>query len=233
MQNIISKYKISEKDAYEASFMISSFMEKKEQLSYIEKEKLRRKILAMLKPFKVSSIDLPKLINEIHLLNSHTDPKLIERYGQLNLDLYNYDSTMSILSKPILIGSLIGIVLLFIGFFLFSLDKQECGCKIPDVDIPSYANSWDDIKENWEYKECEMIISSEYPEKIHVYVFYNSKLDKYRCQLLYSWPGNDCRGYSNSFGLNAIHTAEISNEEFSNGQWKKFDYWALRQLYPK
>lgn len=233
MENLISKYNISEQDAYKASFMISSFMEKKEQLGYIEKEKLRRKILSMLKPFKVSSNDLPQLINEIHLLKSHTDPKIIERYGQLNLDSYNYDSRMSILSKPILIGSGIGLVLLFIVFFLFSLDKKECGCRIPDVSIPSYADSWDDKKENWEYKECEMIMSSESAEKIHVYVFFNSKLDKYRCELKYSWPGKDCKGYSNSFGENAISTAEISKEDFSNGQWKKFDYWALRQLYPK
>jgi hypothetical protein len=233
MANLISKYNIPEKDIYEISFMISSYMEKKGHVGFIEKEKLRRKVLTMLKPFKVSPIDLPKLINEIHLSKCHTDPNLIQVYGPLNLDSFNYHSWQTILAKPIFIGSGIGFALVCIVFFISSLDKKECGCRIPDVTIPNYADSWEDKAENWEYKDCDTAKSEEFTENINVYVFYNFKVNKYRCQLRYSWPGNDCNGFSKTFGENAISTADISQEDYKSGQWKSFDYWAARHMYPR
>ena len=107
--------------------------------------------------------------------------------------------------------------------------KRDCGCSIPPIDSPNYADSWEDKKENWEYKECTVAESNENTEKIHVYVYYNSKIDKYRCELLYSWPGNSCRMSSKTYGTKAITTADISKSEYETGDWKKYSYWSFRQ----
>ena len=106
---------------------------------------------------------------------------------------------------------------------------SSCGCSVPSISIPSYADSWEDKKENWSYKECAIAQSDEVTEKIHVYVFYNSKIDKYRCELLYSWPGNDCRMSSKLFGMNATSTADISGSTYQSGEWKTYNYWFSRQ----
>ena len=68
----------------------------------------------------------------------------------------------------IIIGALIG----FFG------GGKECGCSRPDVDVPSYADSWDDKESNWEFKECNIASSKETAEKIHVYVYFNQKMNK-------------------------------------------------------
>jgi hypothetical protein len=128
---------------------------------------------------------------------------------------------------------LISIIAAFVIFFYFitggSGSGSDCGCNIPDISIPKYADSFEDIKSNWEFKECSMTESKELAEKIHVYVYYNSKLKKYRCQLLYSWPGEDCRLTSKNFGMSAITTGEISVSDFESGNWKSYDYWLSRQ----
>jgi hypothetical protein len=97
------------------------------------------------------------------------------------------------------------------------------------VNIPRYSDSFDDIKANWEFKECSITESKELAEKIHIYVYYNSKLKKYRSELRYSWPGQDCRLSSKNFGMNAITTGEISVSDFESGNWKSYDYWLARQ----
>ena len=118
---------------------------------------------------------------------------------------------------------------LFIAFGSME-NEEKCGCPMPDVSIPSYADSWDDKKENWAFVECAIAESKELTEKIHVYVFYNEKINSYRCELKYSWPGNDCRLSSKFFGSNAISTAEIANSTFQSGEWKTFEYWLKRNL---
>jgi hypothetical protein len=124
-------------------------------------------------------------------------------------------------------------ILLF-GVFIFlgysSGGEENCGCSTPSVTIPSYADSWDDKEENWEYKDCTTAESSEDAEKIHVYVYYNQKMEKYRCELKYSYPGTECSGISKSFGMESISTADISKEDYNNGEWKKYSYWFNRQF---
>lgn len=121
-----------------------------------------------------------------------------------------------------------------LGFFIYagiaSGGEENCGCSTPEVSIPSYADSWDDKKENWEYKECAIALSDMDAEKIHVYVYYNSKINKYRCELKYSYPGTDCSSISKSFGMEAISTADISESDYKNGEWKKYNYWLGRQM---
>jgi hypothetical protein len=126
-----------------------------------------------------------------------------------------------------------GVLVFYFVTYLLSGEEKTCGCGLPNVSIPNYAKSWDDKKENWEFKECAIAESKENTEKIHIYVYYNHKIEGYRCQLKYSWPGQDCRGYSKTFGENAISTADISTAEFNNGEWKKFDYWMSREYLPK
>lgn len=111
-----------------------------------------------------------------------------------------------------------------------SVGEEECGCTIPSVTIPSYADSFDDKEENWEYKECAIAESDAMAEKIHVYVYYNSVIDKYRCELRYSWPGEECRMSSKTAGSKAISTADISKGVYDNGRWKTYDYWLGRQF---
>ena len=124
-------------------------------------------------------------------------------------------------------------ILLFSGFIFLgysSGEEENCGCSTPSVTIPSYADSWDDKEENWEYKECSIAESSEDAEKIHVYVYYNQNMDKYRCELKYSYPGTECSSISKSFGMESISTADISKEDYNNSEWKKYSYWFNRQF---
>ena len=107
--------------------------------------------------------------------------------------------------------------------------EDSCGCQVPSYSTPSYADSWDDVEENWSYKECGIAESDFDAEKIHVYVYYNSTMDKYRCELLYSYPDNDCRSTSKNFGMQSTTVADITNSTYESGDWKTYNYWLMRQ----
>lgn len=130
---------------------------------------------------------------------------------------------IKILSSILLTGT-------FLLFAVASGGEEKCGCSIPSVTIPKYADSWDDKEENWEFKDCAIASSDEDAEKIHVYVYFNSKLDKYRCELRYSYPGTDCSSGGKTFGMNSISTADISESDYNLSSWKKYTYWLGRQL---
>lgn len=130
---------------------------------------------------------------------------------------------IKILSSILLTGT-------FLLFAVASGGEEKCGCSIPNVTIPKYADSWDDKEENWEFKDCAIASSDEDAEKIHVYVYFNSKLDKYRCELRYSYPGTDCSSVGKTFGMNSISTADISESDYNLSSWKKYTYWLGRQL---
>jgi len=123
------------------------------------------------------------------------------------------------------------LVFLFYVFFSIGCGEEACDCTIPSITIPSYADSFDDVEDNWEYVECEIAQSDAVAEKIHVYVFHNSKISKYRCELRYSWPGEDCRMSSKNGGMNAISTADISESDYNSGDWKDYSYWSMRMYY--
>lgn len=222
MGKLIDKYKISEKDV----FIISKIEALKNISGFLEKEKLKAKNWTILKNYKVSFLDFNNLINEIRLTDKYNDIKMRELYGDVDLSKINNSSAM----KYAVLGAVI-LVVFFVLIGEVGGETDSCGCSIPPVHIPNYADSWDDKNENWEYKECEIAESKTFAEKIHIYIYYNSKLDKYRCELLYSWPGNDCRGSSKSFGMNAISTGDLSKEDYQKGVWKKYDYWVSRQMY--
>ena len=110
--------------------------------------------------------------------------------------------------------------------------ESTCGCSVPNPYIPSYSNSWDDKAENWQYKECTIAdYGTEFAEKIHIYLFYNSKMNKYRCEVRYSYPGDDCRMSAKVNGSSAPSTADITNEDYSSGAWKSTYYWKSRGGY--
>ncbi len=113
------------------------------------------------------------------------------------------------------------------------LSKEACGCSVPALDEIDRPLSWNDTKENYDYLECAVADSP--PEligrvqRIHVFVYHNSKEDLYRCQLLYSWPGQSCQQYSNIYGDGTTKTASISRETYISGLWKNYVYWDSRQ----
>lgn len=129
-----------------------------------------------------------------------------------------------------LIVSLFSFILFAFLFAATDDGEERCGCATPSVTIPSYAESFDDTEENWEYKDCAMAESES--EKIHIYVYHNEKIKKYRCELRYTKPGegNDCSMISKNFGTNAISTADISKSDYDNGSWKTYDYWFGRNI---
>lgn len=115
--------------------------------------------------------------------------------------------------------------------------SSACGCANPPIDDVSRPISWDDVKENYDYVDCAVSESPEVYqeslgliERIHVFVYYNSKVDIYRCRLLYSWPGSSCSMISKSAGPYTITSATISNETYSSGKWKTYSYWFERQV---
>lgn len=122
-------------------------------------------------------------------------------------------------------------VLFFLLLASGSNIAEECGCSVPSVSIPPYVDSWEDIEENWDFIDCEIAQSNDVVEKIHIYVFYNSKINSYRCELKYSYPGNDCMMSSKLFGMNAIITADITKSTYESGKWKTYDYWLNRQMF--
>ena len=116
-----------------------------------------------------------------------------------------------------------------------TLSSKDDSIKVHDIDNSnkktiSQRASFDDTEENWEYKDCAMAESKS--EKIHIYVYYNEKIKKYRCELRYTKPGegNECSLSSKNFGMNAISTADISKSDYDNGSWKKYDYWFGRNM---
>ena len=48
---------------------------------------------------------------------------------------------------------------------------SSCGCDIPVIELSPMRDSWDDIKDNWVYKECVIADGSvmNVVQKIHIY----------------------------------------------------------------
>jgi len=57
-------------------------------------------------------------------------------------------------------------------------------------------------------------------------MYYNPKIDKYRCILRYSWPGVDCSTKSKYDGDAALLMYQLpSASAYKDGIWKMYQYW--------
>jgi ribosomal protein L37E len=82
MSSLIEKYNISELDLYKLSLIES----KKKQANFIQKERLKAASLIILKPYKVSFLDLAKITNEVKFGNFENNPDLQQKYSTVDIE---------------------------------------------------------------------------------------------------------------------------------------------------
>lgn len=82
MSSLIEKYKIAELDVYKLALIES----KKVGSSYMQKERLKAAALIVLKPYKVSFLDLAKITNEIKAGGFNNNIELQKKYSNINLE---------------------------------------------------------------------------------------------------------------------------------------------------
>ena len=130
MGALITKYQITEKDLYTVSFLENH----KKNVGFMEGEKLKGKILGVLKPYKVSFIDLANLIKEIGATNLHLNAELKEIYGEIELDKVEYNSGMK---YAIPIGAAIGIIIVVVMFAFSNNSSSETETSTDSVETNS------------------------------------------------------------------------------------------------
>jgi hypothetical protein len=120
MGTLITKYQITEKDIYTISFLENH----KKNVGFMEGEKLKGKILGVLKPYKVSFIDLANLIKEIAATNLHLYEEIKAHYGDIELDKVEYNSGIK---YALPIGAVIGVIVIvfMFGFMNNASDDAE------------------------------------------------------------------------------------------------------------
>ena len=82
MTSFIKKYNITELDVYKLALIES----KKVGSSYMQKERLKAATLTVLKPYKVSFLDLAKITNEIKSGGFENNQELQRKYADINLE---------------------------------------------------------------------------------------------------------------------------------------------------
>lgn len=117
MNKLIEKYKVSEEDVY----IISCIEEKKKQVGFFAKEKLKAKNLGILKKYNISFMDLGEIIKEIKNEKHFCKQDLIERYGDVQIENLE-NSSGSKYTIPIILGSL---VLCYFIFFTGGLNEKD------------------------------------------------------------------------------------------------------------
>ena len=123
--SLIEKYNIDEKDIY----TICSYESLKSNSSFFEKEKLKGKIMGVLKPYKVKFLDLGTLIEEITSKNYDKDQSLIDKYGAVEVEKGNFSFGISMKTfLGIFIGSFLIFFLLFGG--LDGVSSKDCSSSI-------------------------------------------------------------------------------------------------------
>jgi len=134
MGTFITKYQIAEKDIYTISFLENH----KKNVGFMEGEKLKGKILGVLKPYKVSFIDLANLIKEIGATNLHLNSELKEAYGEIELEKIEYNSGMK---YAIPIGAAIGVIIVVIMFAFSNNGSSETETSTDSIETKSTSPS--------------------------------------------------------------------------------------------
>jgi hypothetical protein len=113
-KDLIKKYNISDEDLYKLSYISN----KQSEVGYFAKESLKAKNLKILKPYKVSFMDLGNLLNVIENENYHKDQSFINQYGEVNLE-----STGSSFGGKYILTILAGVT--FVGLVLFGITNID------------------------------------------------------------------------------------------------------------
>jgi len=108
--SLIEKYNIDEKDLY----TICSYESLKSNSSFFEKEKLKGKIMGVLKPYKVKFMDLGLLLEEITSKNYDKDQALIDKYGIIDPEKGNF--SLGISWKTFIAIFIVSFIVFFILF---------------------------------------------------------------------------------------------------------------------
>lgn len=132
--SLIQKYNIKEEDLYKLSCIENT----KKNSSFFQKEKLKAKSLAILKPYNIKFMDLGNLINQIAKNELYSDEKLVEKFGKYEIDdqksSYGFKYTV-----PIGVGLGIFIMILI----LFPSGPSTCDCIDRMTDAALYGDSYE------------------------------------------------------------------------------------------
>jgi hypothetical protein len=90
--------------------------------SFLKKEKLKSKILGVLRPYKISFLDLGKILDEIKSYDLNKNSSLREKYGDVNIDNIKSSNGFKYFTTLIIV-----IVLFSIGFAFFFNKGGEKG----------------------------------------------------------------------------------------------------------
>jgi hypothetical protein len=153
-------------------------------------------------------------------------------YGKIYRDKERKENTREEGYKQmvkITIMSGIGVVLIlfkmitFDGYISKSTTEYSCGCKKrPDIGV-GLIKSFDDVQSNWVYKECTKV--EKLGQRIHIFLYYNQKLDKYRCEMRYSEPDwLECHMSGGMWGDKSLTTLTITKSDVESGKWKTFEF---------
>lgn len=128
--NLIEKYNLSEKDLY----ILSVIEKRKENSSFIEKEKLKGKSMSVLKPYKVKFMDLGILLDKIsENTDYYTRKEIIDKYGEVDLKIIKSSSS------SFKYGFILGMSLI-IPFFLVKIMFNDSGPNGTYIVGPSSEN---------------------------------------------------------------------------------------------
>lgn len=143
---LIKKYSITEQDLYK----IASMEAQKVSANFFEKEKLKGKILGVLKPYNVAFMDLGTLLKEIKTGGYHKNQDSITQYGTVDIKAAKSSMGLKII-LPLII--LVTVVVIYVNPFATKVDPCDCADVASKAQIIGY-NNLTSIQQGL-YKDCE------------------------------------------------------------------------------
>jgi hypothetical protein len=119
IMSLLEKYNIKEEDLYK----ISCLQSKIKSSGFFEREKMKSRRMAIIKPYGVRFMDLGHLFDELKELKLHEDKFLVDKYGSLDVN----NLSQKWLSFPLLlkyISVYSGLMVIFCYWFDWSLAEK-------------------------------------------------------------------------------------------------------------
>ena len=134
-EDLIAKYNPNEKDLFLISFIQGKI---KTSSSFFEKQKLKGKVLKLLKPYEVKFMDLGILIPQIAEKEYHLQKELQDKYDTTEIESLKQSFGLKY-TVPIFIGLGMFIIILF----LFPSGPSTCDCIDRMTDAALYGDSYE------------------------------------------------------------------------------------------